>query len=741
MPVRDLRVRLLGEDETGPAYDSAVDNADRMSTATAAAFGAAAAAAGLFVVALGDAFNQDQLGDRTAAALALTGPQAEQAGQAAGELFANAYTDSAEEANLAVESVMSSISGMRDASADDIEALAGAALNFSNVMGTDVARSAQIAGQMINSGLATDGTEAFDLLVAASSQVPTAIRGDLVDAVDEYGQFFSQLGYSGEQAMALLVDSTAAGAFGLDKTGDAIKELTISATTMAQSTSPAGQALEAIGLSGDDMANRMLAGGATAQEATQQIITGLLGMTDPAAQAQAAIGLFGTPLEDLNAGQIPAFLGQLGMMNGELEGVAGSADRLGEQLNDNASSRFQAWRQSAQQSLVDFMGAQVIPRIESLTTWIGDNGDKIQTWATVIGTVLLPVLALWGTAALINAGKNVAAWVTTALASGTSAATQSLSAGQVVLAWVVAGTQSLIQGARMAAAWIMAMGPVGWVIAAVVGLVALIVANWDTVVSWTTTAWNAVTGAISAAWSWITGAIGSAISWVQGVLSAGWNAVLGTVRSVWNGITGAISGAVSAGWNVVAGLPGQIGGLFSAAGSWLLSAGRNLLQGLWNGISGAAGWLWRQVENWASGLVDNVLDFFGIASPSRLFAEIGGHLMGGLAQGIDDGADDAVAAVEDAASRVAGAAQVTAALDPALAGSMGMPMAGGGMGGLGAGGAGGMAGGDPMAALLEAIRDLRDRPTVGQVVTQRDETGPELAERLAFMARTGATGG
>ena len=43
--------------------------------------------------------------------------------------------------------------------------------------------------------------------------------------------------------------------------------------------------------------------------------------------------------------------------------------------------------------------------------------------------------------------------------------------GQVA-AWVLLGAQSLLQAARVAAAWLIAMGPIGLVIAAVVGLMA-----------------------------------------------------------------------------------------------------------------------------------------------------------------------------------------------------------------------------------------------------------------------------
>lgn len=56
-----------------------------------------------------------------------------------------------------------------------------------------------------------------------------------------------------------------------------------------------------------------------------------------------------------------------------------------------------------------------------------------------------------------------------------------------------------ISAAKMAASWIVAMGPIGWVSAAVIGLVALIVANWDTVKAWTIKAWSAVSTAVSEA--------------------------------------------------------------------------------------------------------------------------------------------------------------------------------------------------------------------------------------------------
>jgi hypothetical protein len=69
------------------------------------------------------------------------------------------------------------------------------------------------------------------------------------------------------------------------------------------------------------------------------------------------------------------------------------------------------------------------------------------------------------------------------------------------------GRQALVQGARMAAGLLLGIGPVGWIIAAVIGLVALIVAKWDEISSFTKKTWNAVATIMKAVWNNIKRAI------------------------------------------------------------------------------------------------------------------------------------------------------------------------------------------------------------------------------------------
>lgn len=64
--------------------------------------------------------------------------------------------------------------------------------------------------------------------------------------------------------------------------------------------------------------------------------------------------------------------------------------------------------------------------------------------------------------------------------------------------------------------------------------------------------------------------------------------------------------------------------------------GKQLLLGLADGISGAVGAVVKKAKEAAKKVVDSVKNFFGIKSPSRVFAGIGAQNMAGLAVGIED---------------------------------------------------------------------------------------------------------
>lgn len=112
---------------------------------------------------------------------------------------------------------------------------------------------------------------------------------------------------------------------------------------------------------------------------------------------------------------------------------------------------------------------------------------------------------------------------------------------------------------------------------------------------------------------------------------------------------------------IIGSLIGAVGSILSTIGnvlspSNLARIGGDMIKGLWNGISNLAGWVMDKIKGFGKQIMDGIKGFFGIHSPSTVFADIGMNLNKGLAKGLDDSAglvtksmynmtDDALAAV------------------------------------------------------------------------------------------------
>jgi phage-related protein len=89
---------------------------------------------------------------------------------------------------------------------------------------------------------------------------------------------------------------------------------------------------------------------------------------------------------------------------------------------------------------------------------------------------------------------------------------------------------------------------------------------------------------------------------------------------------------------IVKAVPQIITGLVKAIVGFvpkLAETGLNLIKGLWQGISDAGAWLWGKISGFFGGIVDGIKNFFGIHSPSTLFAELGGNMGEGIGVGFE----------------------------------------------------------------------------------------------------------
>lgn len=340
----------------------------------------ALAAGGVAGLALGygiaSGLERGRVSDKLAASLGVGERKSKELGEVAGSLYANAYGDSFEEVSGAVGAVSTSLGDMGKGALKEQTANA---LNFAAAFDIDVTRAVSSAGNVMKSGLAKNATRAFDLITRASQKVPVHLREDVLDASDEYAQFFDTLGFSGKDAFDVLVTGADKGIYGIDKAGDAIKEFTIRSTDMSTSSKAS---YKAIGLDAEEMADKILKGGDDAKGATDKIIDGLLSIESPSKRANAAIGLFGTPLEDLNVRDIPAFLSSLKGAEDGLDRTSGASRRLGDTLSDNASTKIEAFKRKMQTKIIDFVGDKLIPlfedkllpKLEDFSDWFEEDG-------------------------------------------------------------------------------------------------------------------------------------------------------------------------------------------------------------------------------------------------------------------------------------------------------------------------------------------------------------------------------
>jgi hypothetical protein len=347
---------VAGGVDSGPADDAVGGFLDSLPEAmTSPATAAGAAIAGAFIIGMEEAFADESTSKRLGASLSIDfgGTDYEAVGTTISNLMAGGWERG--QAAAAVEAVFSSLEESQG-SQNALENLTNQALAFSEVFGTDIATSVELARTLISEGLAKDGTEAFDLLSQAMADTPLYNRDELTEAVREYSQYFAGIGLDGPQAMAILAQAAEGGSYVIDKTGDSVKEFGI---IMRDMPDAARAALEDMGINVDDVRAKIAEGGPAAEEAFGQIITAIQGIEDPLARSQAAVALFGVPFEDVagNTERMDQVLRSLA--TGGMAEFEGASARNVEAMN-TADAKVQGYLNTAKGFLGDYVGGAVL---------------------------------------------------------------------------------------------------------------------------------------------------------------------------------------------------------------------------------------------------------------------------------------------------------------------------------------------------------------------------------------------
>lgn len=352
--------------------------------------------------------------------------------------------------------------------------------------------------------------------------------------------------------------------------------------------------------------------------------------------------------------------------------VAGAVGRLfsGELLNGNTlSAAFSAAGDTI---------AGLIDRIRAI-------GDFLAPFVAQIATGLQPVIdaVVAGFDALLKKLQPVSDWfkenpsIIQAVATAIGIVTVALTAFSVVMAIVNA---------------VMLLSPFTWIVIGIVALIAVIilcVKHWDKIKAAMSRLWTWVKGVFAKGWDWLKTKLSAAVSGFVAANARAWDLVrskLAAAVAWYVGLPGRILRAVGSfarllytkGRELVAGLSQGVVARWESLRAWfgdikdrvksrigstartLYSAGRDLLAGMIDGVQAMAGRLISAVTGPIGDAVGKAKSLLGIASPSKVFRDIGKFTMQGYADGVSRYARTARSAVQGAldpsALRLEGAA-------------------------------------------------------------------------------------
>lgn len=116
-----------------------------------------------------------------------------------------------------------------------------------------------------------------------------------------------------------------------------------------------------------------------------------------------------------------------------------------------------------------------------------------------------------------------------------------------------------------------------------------------------------------------------------------WNNATSVISDTWNNIVSTIQSKIDEAVTFVKELPGKVQNALTGAKDWLVDTGKDIIRGLIRGVDSMINDAVKSVKNVGGQMLDGVKSFLGIHSPSRVFRDQVGKMVGlGLLEGVSD---------------------------------------------------------------------------------------------------------
>lgn len=247
-----------------------------------------------------------------------------------------------------------------------------------------------------------------------------------------------------------------------------------------------------------------------------------------------------------------------------------------------------------------------------------------------------------GVTAVANATRGIGMFIVQVVRLGAQLLVTAVSSIATFVGGMIRmGVTALLTGARMAAAWLIGLGPVGWIILAI----------------------TAIGGAFVLLYN--------KVSWFRAFVDASWQFIKNGAMALW-AYFGTLPAAFAQVWLTIQGTFNNTIAWFQGLPERFVQFGANIIQGIIDGITSKIA----AVRDTILGVAGSIGDWFsgsgGIdaRSPSRVFTVKGSFISSGIEQGILGGRKQVAAAIKTLAAGAAITASV--ALQPTAA-ALSMP--------------------------------------------------------------------
>lgn len=534
--------------------------------------------------------------------------------------------------------------GFKDLDDEGIAGLAKGAYTLKDLFGPEVKETSKAIKTMTNNFKDLSEQDALDLLTTGF-QKGGDYADDFIDTVNEYSGYFDKLGVSAEQFVGTLIRGGEEGAFNLDKVGDSFKELGIRAIDGSDTTK---DAFNKLGFDADKMGANFAAGGDTAHQALMATVSALSFVEDAQERNRLGVELFGTQWEDMRENVIFSIDGA----EKAVEGFEGATERATETMQDTVGTK---WSQITRQFKTGFIeafdggGGAMTDLLDKVLTFMPQVQEAIGQFADWISGFFTENKAAFDQfgGGLISTFSGV--WET------------------------LKGIWNII-GPTLTAVFSGALG----IVLSSAGHILTLIGDVFSIFG------KVLQGDWSGAWTAIKDFFSDSINGILNVGETVLNALFGVFDSVWGRIIEFVWGIdlTEAGKNIIDGLMNGVRSMKDMAVNAIKDVGKSMLDGikgffgihspstvfaeigsflidgLRNGIKNMGSKAVDSIKDVASNIWGGVKDFFGIHSPSRLMAEAGGFIVEGLTVGIDSTAMDAVAAAKDLSEGIEAASTI-----------------------------------------------------------------------------------